>query len=108
MLRVVGDRTAAAFIATVDLNTPQGCRDGARMRSVNDGAASAWLETTPLCGNTRLSTPECASVGVRRLGADRQSSVSQALCTCGSGAADAACHGQMLRPPSKIGRYVTM
>lgn len=83
--RLVGDRAGAAFLASFDPSTPHGRRAAARIHSVANGPASAWLTALPVTPTMRLGNDDFAMAGRHRLGLGVPAPVDMPPCRCTSG-----------------------
>lgn len=83
--RVIGDRAGADFLAACDVDTAEGRRDAARIRSAGNGPASAWLTALPVTPVMQLSNADFVMAGRHRLGLGVASPVDMPPCPCSSG-----------------------
>ena len=99
--RCLGDRQGAAFLDGCDLDTPDGKRAAARLRSAAGAVASAWLITTP--GETTALGDTAFVVGGRhRLGLGVPTTVSPPPCLCGAGCAASPDHAMVCKGVAKM------
>ena len=82
--RLVGDRAGAAFLAECDVETAEGEREAARIRSAANGPASAWITAVPAAFTTRLPDADFVMAGRHLLGLGVPTSIALRPCECGS------------------------
>ena len=85
--RKLGDARGQAFLAACDLDTADGRRAAARLRSAAGSAASAFLTAMPCVPTTRLADRDFVSGGRHRLGLGLHTAVEIPPCTCRAGEA---------------------